>query len=663
MRLIPAKRWFRSVTTLAAISVASMAGCDETAGTVEPGLSESNAPLTDLDALLEGAPDRDKLPDEPKSDQTFPATFDLVELQSPIRNQASRGVCSIFSTVALMEHLYIKEGTIKNPDFSEQFLQWSAKAEVKAFQDTGGSNANSNLEAINRFGIVTEAVSPYEGRGWNSTNDPLCTGDKQPFTCYTNGDPSATAKAATRYKLPAGRWVSSRVNSIKAFMYNNKQAVVAGMTFYYQSWNHGGSPLKVSSDYSREGYVLFPNEADIKASEEKRAGHSILLVGWDDTLEVQSVDDKGVGVVDAAGKPVMEKGFFVFKNSWGDSGTFGSKNKFGHGYGYLSMKYTEKYANVMGANVPSVNLGPETCSDKIDNNYDGLVDCEETTACAKDAACTTASRTFKSSPNATIPDNSPAGYTSTTQVDAVGFATSVYVDVVVNHSFVRDLKLVLKTPSGREVVLYERTLPSGKNLIRRFNVAALVGEDVKGGWSLTVSDLSKGDTGRLTSWELGLGLPAGTPVEDCSDGKDNTGNGKSDCQDPACVAFSACLANNPGELSGLNVTAKPIPDNSTTGVRSEIALTGPGLVDGVDIDVEITHPYRGDLTVKLIHPDGTIAVLTDRKGGSERDINETFTTNAFNGKKAAGKWTLWVLDGFAGDVGTLKAWIAAVGTK
>jgi hypothetical protein len=65
------------------------------------------------------------------------------------------------------------------------------------------------------------------------------------------------------------------------------------MTFFYQSWNHRGSVLPVSSEYWREGIVLYPNAKDREESLKKRAGHAILIVGWDDDKEVAVVDDKG----------------------------------------------------------------------------------------------------------------------------------------------------------------------------------------------------------------------------------------------------------------------------------------------------------------------------------------------------------------------------------
>src|SRR5690606_27913428 len=139
--------------------------------------------------------------------------------------QESRGVCSIFSTVALMEHLYIAEGSITTPDFSEQFLQWSTKFEVGDFPNTSGSNARTNLDAINRFGIPEERAWPYEGTEWNTSNDPECTGESMPTRCYTNGSPPEPALAAQRFHLPRGRWINSSDRSIKGHMVRENTGV------------------------------------------------------------------------------------------------------------------------------------------------------------------------------------------------------------------------------------------------------------------------------------------------------------------------------------------------------------------------------------------------------------------------------------------------------
>lgn len=645
----------RAIPYLLLATTFAVAACDDKGD----GISEEEGATSDLDALLEGAPDPSKLPDEPKSDATYPAKFDVAALQSPVRNQASRGVCSIFSTVALMEHLYIKEGKLTTPDFSEQYLQWSAKAEVGAYTNTEGSNADRNIEAIQRFGIVAENDWAYQTTKWTASNDARCTGDKtQPIVCYTNGEPPASAKAATKYKLPAARWVSNRRQSIKSFIYQNKQAVTAGMTFFYQSWNHRGGSLPVNGDYARKGYILFPNAKDIEVSNAKPAGHSILILGWDDTLEVQTVDEAGNKVVDAAGKPVMEKGFFLIKNSWGTS-NFGTENPFGAGYGWLSMKYVETYANLSGADVPRVDFGPESCSDNIDNNQNRLVDCEDIETCGKNVACNTADFAFEAKPSRNIPDNTPAGLSTTLDVGPTGTITTGYVEVEIAHPFIRDLKIEVALPSGQKLTLYDRADTAGRDMKRRFNLpASVLGEEAHGTWTITVSDNSLGDAGKLNRWAVGVSVAASELVEACGDGEDNDGDRQADCADSDCADDAACESAGPALLEGIVEADLDIPDQSSAGIKSKITLsgTGAGSITGVSVEVGITHTYRGDLTIKLISPDNKTVTLLDKKGGSTDNVDEVFTSTAFNGRPAAGEWTLWVVDGFAGDEGTLDIW-------
>ena len=160
---------------------------------------EDDFALADIDILMHAAPDNDSLPLEGKTDAVYPEKHsELVQLQSPVRSQGRRGVGSIFSTVALMEHLYIREGTITDPNFSEQYLQWSVKFEENSFPNSSGSNAYYNLRAINRHGIVDEITYPYETTQWGVDDDEECDGeDDQPTRCYTNGEPPR------RYAMPA----------------------------------------------------------------------------------------------------------------------------------------------------------------------------------------------------------------------------------------------------------------------------------------------------------------------------------------------------------------------------------------------------------------------------------------------------------------------------
>ncbi len=613
---------------------------------------DSDAPLSDVGALLDGTPTNDELPSDGKFDAVYPETFfDLVALQSPVRSQGSRGVCSIFSTVGLMEHLYISEGTLPGePDFSEQFLQWSVKFEVGAFTNTGGSSARSNLRAINQYGIVAEADSPYETQPWNTSDDERCTGDDQPTVCFTNGEPSAAALAADRWRLPPGRYVNSRPRSIKAFLTENRTAVIAGMTFFYQSWNHRRSTHKINSDYWSEGYVLYPNEADKTKSLEKRVGHSILIVGWDDNLEVDRVDENGDVMKDDSGNTLTEKGFWVFKNSWGTGG-FGIRNPHGIGFGYLSMKYVDEYASVYGSAEPVLDL-VEICDDGIDNDYNTAVDCDDD-ACANHEACNPTGLSFSNNDTVAIPDNDSAGAASIITVDAEGNAGTVTVNVDISHSYIGDLTVTLVGPDGTRAVLHDKTGSSTDDIRQTFTPTEFAGRAIDGDWTLEVIDHANADTGDINSWSIAFTL-SDTVAEICDDQVDNDGNGDTDCADEACTDFAGCQSSQ--TVFETNNTQVSIPDNDSVGIESTIEITNAGQVSSLTMNVDITHPFRADLIVKLRHPNGTEVVLHNQEGLGEQNLIRSYTPPEFNGLPAAGTWTLVVIDWAAADTGTLNNW-------
>lgn len=104
-----------------------------------------------------------------------------------------------------------------------------------------------------------------------------------------------------------------------------------------------------------------------------------------------------------------------------------------------------------------------------------------------------------------------------------------------------------------------------------------------------------------------------------------------------------------------NTTDYNIPDNNATGVNSPITVTGTGNSGTVSIQVAIIHPYIGDLTVDLVHPDGTVYSLHNRTGGSTDNINQTYSVNV-GAKARAGTWNLRVRDRASADVGRIDSW-------
>lgn len=488
---------------LAACLVLPFAACAGSDPDDGPSPFDDDYPVSGLDPLFDGAPDNRSLPDENKADAVYPKQFDVAGDQSPVKSQGSRGVCSIFATTALMENLYIKAG-MPNPDFSEQYMQWSTKEQVRQYRDTDGSNADTNLKAASDFGIVEEAAWRYESQPWGTSNDPLCTGESRPVQCYTNGAPPQTALDARKFKLPRGRYLST--GSMKAHLTSKKHGVNVGMTFFYQSWNHRRSALPVNTQYWREGIVLYPNAQDKTKSLEQRAGHAIQIVGWDDEKSVATVDDKGEIVKDAAGNPVMETGFWIFKNSWG-TGSFGAANPHGDGYGYLSYKYVAEYGTAYVSDVPTYQAPAETCDNGTDDDGDGQADCDDT-QCAAHASCQTSptEHTYTSTAAAEIPDNAPAGITSSIDVSDPGTVGTVKVTLDIAHSYRGDLKVVL-THGGRSVTLHDQTGSYEDDLKLTLDAAGLDGTTLAGAWTLTVSDNAAYDTGRLNGWSIEVVTP------------------------------------------------------------------------------------------------------------------------------------------------------------
>jgi len=102
-----------------------------------------------------------------------------------------------------------------------------------------------------------------------------------------------------------------------------------------------------------------------------------------------------------------------------------------------------------------------------------------------------------------------------------------------------------------------------------------------------------------------------------------------------------------------------IPDNKLTGVRSTVSVDTTGLdIQKVVLDIDITHPYRGDLGIQVIGPNGKTVTLSNREGGSADDFVVTALdiTRAFvSGGAGSGTWQLFVRDTALQDVGTINA--------
>ncbi|MFI6855160.1 S8 family peptidase [Streptomyces sp. NPDC050416] len=105
-----------------------------------------------------------------------------------------------------------------------------------------------------------------------------------------------------------------------------------------------------------------------------------------------------------------------------------------------------------------------------------------------------------------------------------------------------------------------------------------------------------------------------------------------------------------------STTAVAIPDNGAA-IESPISVTGRSgnAPSALQVGVDITHTYRGDLVIDLVAPDGSAYRLKSAASDSADDVKTTYTVNA-SAESANGTWKLRVQDTAAQDTGTLNGW-------
>jgi len=133
-----------------------------------------------------------------------------------------------------------------------------------------------------------------------------------------------------------------------------------------------------------------------------------------------------------------------------------------------------------------------------------------------------------------------------------------------------------------------------------------------------------------------------------------------------------------------------IPDNNPTGVTVTMNVTENVSITDLDVNLNISHTWVGDLIVTIKSPAGTTATIVDRPGrtttgagcsgndilatlddeaatpvenvcaASVPTINGSFTPNnplsIFDGESTMGLWELTVSDNAGADTGTINSW-------
>ena len=116
--------------------------------------------------------------------------------------------------------------------------------------------------------------------------------------------------------------------------------------------------------------------------------------------------------------------------------------------------------------------------------------------------------------------------------------------------------------------------------------------------------------------------------------------------------------NPPLTEENFAVTANlSIPDSNKTGISSNVLVNARPSGRKVFVSVNITHPYTGDLTVKITAPDGKVVTLHERAGGRTLNLVKSYEVTSQLGQvSVTGAYKLMVQDLAAVDKGTLNSW-------
>ena len=119
------------------------------------------------------------------------------------------------------------------------------------------------------------------------------------------------------------------------------------------------------------------------------------------------------------------------------------------------------------------------------------------------------------------------------------------------------------------------------------------------------------------------------------------------------VTFDEPVDEDQSTFTSTGVVA--IPDNNSQGATSVIDVTRSGNSGYITVSVNISHTYRGDLTVKLYAPSGASATLASASSDSGDDIVQTYRFNAST-IQSQGQWRLHAVDSAWRDVGQINEW-------
>lgn len=237
------------------------------------------------------------------SDSPLPPRVALMSKLFPVRDQGSRGTCVAFASTALRE--YLERSSI---ELSEQFLYWACKS-LDGYPDEAGTFIHSAMSALSTKGICPGEVWPYNP-------EPVPRNESQ------SPPPDGAEQSALEFTMPYTRTVAPNcINHYKQVLsgvdgLGGMPVVIASLVF--NSWFRSAATRQT-------GKITMP----LPGEEPLSGGHAMLIVGYQDDTSVPG------------------GGYFIVRNSWGESWAAVSPEAAGHAlmpYAYVEQCVVEAFS-------------------------------------------------------------------------------------------------------------------------------------------------------------------------------------------------------------------------------------------------------------------------------------------------------------------------------
>jgi hypothetical protein len=233
----------------------------------------------------------------------------IARLHLAIRDQGNRGTCSVHAMTFLLEYMAATRRGHNYIDLSEEYLNAVANM-VSGKTDDGDFFAVLD-QGYRTYGIVTESQFPYQ-------------------TAFNPGlTPSPQLQAAGKSSIQGDRLLARFIKP-----WDNATGASDAQISQVLAQLKADVPVAVGLWWPKKGTFKTVTQGGVAVVADLGKapagalvdGHSVVLVGY------------------AQHSQLSGGGYFIFRNSWGNTGD--------KGYGYLSFDYVRKYANDLVAYIP-----------------------------------------------------------------------------------------------------------------------------------------------------------------------------------------------------------------------------------------------------------------------------------------------------------------------